>query len=163
MPRKVTVHIALGSNLGNRAVNLANARKRLTEFIEEMRCSSIYETPPWGVLDQPHFLNQVVKGTTTLSPLRLLDRLKTIEQAMGREETVRFGPRVIDLDILLYGGRIINYRRLQVPHPRMLERAFVMLPLAELSPGLVIPGKCMPVEDILANLDITGITLFMIQ
>ncbi len=72
---------------------------------------------------------------------------------MGREETVRFGPRIIDLDILLYGEQVINYRRLQVPHPRMLERAFVLVPLAELSPGLVIPGSGVPVEDLLAYLD----------
>lgn len=158
MARNVCVHLALGSNLGDRADNLSGARRSAAEFITDMRCSNIYETPPWGVLDQPYFLNQVIKGTTTLSPLRLLDRLKAIEQMMGREESVRFGPRVIDLDILLYGARVIDYRRLQVPHPRMLERAFVMLPLAELSPGLIIPSTGLPVEDVLANLDTTGIT-----
>ena len=160
MTREEKIHIALGSNLGNRAFNLARARKLTAEFIADMQCSSIYETPPWGVLDQPHFLNQVIKGTTELSPLRLLDRLKAIEHKMGREETVRFGPRIIDLDILLYGERVINYHRLQVPHPRMLERAFVLVPLTELSPGLNVPGARQLVEDALINLDKTGITLF---
>lgn len=163
MAHKVTVHIALGSNLGNRAVNLSHARKYLAEFIEDLQGSSIYETPPWGVLEQPHFLNQVMRGSTTLSPLKLLDQLKAIEKKMGREETMRFGPRIIDLDILLYGQRTINYRRLQVPHPRMLERAFVMLPLAELSPGLIIPGHGLPVEVILSNLDTSDINLFLIS
>ncbi len=163
MPRRVTVHIALGTNLGNRVVNLSHARQFLVEFIAEMRCSSIYETPPWGVIDQPYFLNQVIRGRTTLSPLRLLDSLKAIEQNMGREKTIRFGPRIIDLDILLYDNRIINYRRLQVPHPRMHERAFVLGPLNELSPGLVIPGIDLPVEDVLARLDTSGIKRFLIN
>lgn len=160
MTRAVAVHIALGSNLGDRAANLRLARGLMAEFIADIRCSSIYETPPWGVLDQPRFLNQVIKGITTLSPLRLLDKLKAIEKTMGREQTIRFGPRIIDLDILLYGEHLIDYRRLQVPHPRMLERAFVLLPLVELSPGLVIPGIGLPVEDTLAGLDTNGISLF---
>jgi len=163
MPRKVTIHIALGSNLGDRANNFSLARKLTAEFIADMQGSSIYETPPWGVLDQPYFLNQVIRGSTTLSPLRLLNRLKAIERDMGREETVRFGPRIIDLDILLYGERVINYRRLQVPHPRMLERAFVLVPLAELSPGMVIPGSGVPVEDLLTKLDTAGIKQFLID
>lgn len=163
MTRKVTVHIALGSNLGNRAINLALARKLTAAFIADMQCSSIYETPPWGVLDQPYFLNQVIRGSTTLSPLRLLDSLKAIEHDMGREETVRFGPRIIDLDILLYGERVINYRRLQVPHARMLERAFVLVPLTELSPRLVIPGGGVTLENALAQLDTSGIKNFLIN
>jgi len=161
MARKVTVYIALGSNLGDRAINLSLARKLTAEFIADMQCSSVYETPPWGVLDQPQFLNQVIKGYTSLTPLRLLESLKAIEHDMGREETVRFGPRIIDLDILLYGEQVINYRRLQVPHPRMLERAFVLVPLAELSPGLVIPGSGVPVEDLLAYLDTSSIKHFL--
>ena len=163
MARKVTVYIALGSNLGDRAINLSLARKLTAEFIADMQCSSIYETPPWGVLDQPQFLNQVINGYTSLTPLRLLEGLKAIERDMGREETVRFGPRLIDLDILLYGERVINYRRLQVPHPRMLERAFVLVPLAELSPGLAIPGSGVLVEDALAHLDTSSIKQFLIN
>ena len=163
MARKVMVHIALGSNLGDRAGNLSHARQLTAEIVTDMHCSSIYETPPWGVLEQPYFLNQVLRGSTTLPPLKLLDRLKNIEKTLGREETMRFGPRIIDLDILLYGNRVIHHQRLQVPHPRMLERAFVMLPLAELSPGLVIPGIDRPVEEALAGLETTGISLFQSQ
>jgi len=163
MVRKVLVHIALGSNLGDRAGNLARARLLTAEFVTDMRYSSIYETPPWGVLEQPYFLNQVLRGNTTLPPRKLLDRLKNIEKILGREKTMRFGPRIIDLDILLYGDRVIHHQRLQVPHPRMLERAFVMLPLAELSPGLVIPGVGQPVEEALVGLETTGISLFQSQ
>ena len=159
MKRNVVVHLALGSNLGDRAANLTHARALLSEFVSDIRCSSIYETPPWGVTDQPPFLNQVVTGTTSLAPLSLLNRLKAIERDMGRKKTARYGPRIIDLDILLYGERVINYRRLQVPHPRMHERAFVLVPLAELSPRLVIPGSSLMVEDALVMLDKSGITL----
>ena len=157
MSRREIVHIALGSNLGDRPGNLTFALTLLREFVDNIETSSIYETPPWGILDQPRFLNQVVRGSTSLAPMRLLARLKRIEQEMGRQKTVRFGPRVIDLDILLYGERVIHYRRLQVPHPRMLERAFVLVPLAELSPGLVIPGSGRPVKEILSTLDQAGI------
>lgn len=157
MSRREVVHLALGSNLGDRPDNLACALALLSRFIDKIETSSIYETPPWGVLDQPHFLNQIVRGSTSLAPMRLLAKLKEIEQEMGRQKTIRFGPRVIDLDILLYGERVIHYRRLQVPHPRMLERAFVLVPLAELSPGLVIPGSGQPVEKVLSTLDQAGI------
>lgn len=157
MSRREIIHIALGSNLGDRPGNLACALTLLSGFVDKIETSSIYETPPWGVLDQPRFLNQVVRGSTSLAPLRLLAKLKGIEREMGRQKTIRFGPRVIDLDILLYGERVIHYRRLQVPHPRMLERAFVLVPLAELSPGLVIPGRGQPVEEVLNTLDQAGI------
>lgn len=160
MAKKETVYIALGSNLGDRAEFLYRARQLLSEFITEMHCSRLYETPPWGVLEQPLFLNQVLRGDTTLPPLKLLDSLKNIEKHLGRKTTLRFGPRVIDLDILLYGERVIRSARLQVPHPRMLERAFVMLPLAELSPDLIIPGSGKSVNQVLSSLDTTGISLY---
>ena len=153
----VTIYVALGSNLGDRLENLTCAVELLSEKVSDIQPSSIYETPPWGVLDQPRFLNQVVRGMTTLTPHQLLDFLKSIEKKMGREETIRFGPRVIDLDILLYGERQITAKRLQIPHPRMLERAFVMVPLNELSPDLLITGTSQPVHMLLKNLDQTGI------
>lgn len=160
MSQPVIVYLALGSNLGDRAANLARARQALAEFISEFTCSDIYETSPWGVLEQPNFLNQVIKGNTSLTPLKLLDRLKSIEGTLGREETIRFGPRIIDLDILLYGNRVLHHRRLQVPHPRMTERAFVLVPLAELAPGLVLPGAGIPVESLLAAIDNSGVVRY---
>jgi len=156
MSKDEVVHIALGSNLGDRPGNLARAAELMSELVEISAASSIYETPPWGVVDQPRFLNQVIKGNTSLAPMNLLYELKAIERLMGRRETVRYGPRIIDLDILLYGDRVINYNRLQVPHPRMLERAFVLVPLAEISPGLVIPGRNWPLEEYLKNMDLAG-------
>ena len=157
------VHIALGSNLGDRAANLARATDLMDEVIQISAASSIYETPPWGVIDQPRFLNQVIKGCTTLAPINLLYELKAIERLMGRRETVRYGPRIIDLDILLYGHRVIQYNRLQVPHPRMLERAFVLVPLAEVSPGLVIPGSGKPVETLMQQVDPSGVVEFQAE
>jgi len=157
------VHIALGSNLGERAVNLARATDLMYEVIQISAASSIYETPPWGVVDQPRFLNQVIRGCTTLAPMHLLYELKAIERLMGRRETVRYGPRIIDLDILLYGERVIQYNRLQVPHPRMLERAFVLVPLAEVSPGLVIPGSGKPVETLMQQVDPSGVVEFQAE
>lgn len=163
MSSKEIVHIALGSNLGDRAANLAHATDLMDEVIQISAASSIYETPPWGVIDQPRFLNQVIKGCTTLAPINLLYELKAIERLMGRRETVRYGPRIIDLDILLYGHRVIQYNRLQVPHPRMLERAFVLVPLAEVSPGLVIPGSGQAVETLLKQIDPSGVVRFQAE
>ncbi len=157
------VHIALGSNLGDRAANLVRATELMSEVIRITAESSIYETPPWGVIDQPRFLNQVIKGCTTLAPMNLLYELKAIEKLMGRRESVRYGPRIIDLDILLYGDRVIQYNRLQVPHPRMLERAFVLVPLAEVSPGLVIPGCGQAVENLLKQVDPSGVVMFQAE
>lgn len=151
--REEMVYISLGSNLGDRLTNLDRAILLLKGLVKIIARSSVYETQPWGVLDQPNFLNQVVGGITSLAPLRLLNELKSIEKYMGRVETIRYGPRIIDLDILLYGKRILNYQRLQVPHPRMLERAFVLVPLAEIAPGIVIPGVQQPLDSILEQVD----------
>lgn len=157
MKKEENVFIALGSNLGDRLQNLARARELMSEFIKINTESSVYETPPWGVLEQPRFLNQVIRGSTTLAPLRLLYQLKRIEQEMGRVKSARYGPRIIDLDILLYGDRVIEYKRLQVPHPRMRERAFVLVPLVEIAPHLNLPGETRPVIELLTKLDQTGI------
>jgi 2-amino-4-hydroxy-6-hydroxymethyldihydropteridine diphosphokinase len=153
----VEVYLALGSNLGDRIRNLTQARLLLQAQVHIERESSIYQTPPWGYLEQPSFLNQVIKGKTMLAPHALLDFLKGIERSLGRKATFRYGPRVIDLDILLYSNRIINSKRLQVPHPRLFERAFVLVPLNELAPGLVLPGNTEPVNSLLSRLDTKGI------
>jgi 2-amino-4-hydroxy-6-hydroxymethyldihydropteridine diphosphokinase len=154
------VFIALGSNIGDRAENLANALTRLHRFLELIEKSSIFETPPWGVLEQPAFLNQVIRGTTRLSPGDLLDSLKKIENEMGRVKTVRNGPRIIDLDILFYDDLQISLPNLTIPHTRMCERAFVLVPLAEIAPKQVIPGTDRRVEGFLLEVDKSGIHKF---
>ena len=153
--------IALGSNLGDRAKNLAAAREALArDAVGIGRASSIYETEPWGPGPQGPYLNQVVRGETQLAPADLLARLLGIERALGRDRrhAERFGPRVIDLDILLYDDLTLDTPTLQVPHPRMMQRAFVLVPLAEIAPELMVGG--VAVKDALAGLDRSGVALF---
>jgi 2-amino-4-hydroxy-6-hydroxymethyldihydropteridine diphosphokinase len=155
------VFIALGSNLGNRAQNLALACEALARNeIEIAAASSVYETEPWGPKPQGPYLNQVVRGTTKLAPKVLLSRLLEIERTLGRERdgVERYGPRTIDLDILLYGGETLAEPELQIPHPRMMERAFVLVPLAEIAPDLTVGG--VAIEDALARLDRSGVALY---
>ncbi len=125
--------IAAGSNLGDRATTLSRALASLgsAEGIIVVEPSSLYETEPIGFVDQPRFLNLVAGVETTLSPEDLLGTLQRIEQEFGRERIVRWGPRTLDLDLLVFEGATRNDARLQLPHPRMLERAFVMVPLAD--------------------------------
>ncbi|HUF40289.1 MAG TPA: 2-amino-4-hydroxy-6-hydroxymethyldihydropteridine diphosphokinase [Anaerolineales bacterium] len=134
-----TVFIALGSNLGKRDRNLAAARRLLAGAVRMTEPSSIIETEPWGYTDQPAFLNQVVRGETDLAPAALLAELKSIERRMGRTETFRFGPRLIDLDLLYYDDLVIEQPGLSIPHPRLHERVFVLRPLAEIAPGWIHP------------------------
>lgn len=134
-----TVAIGLGANLGNREENLQRAGERLSEFMKELRFSSVYETEPVGYHDQPWFLNQVCLGVTEYSPLNLLFRLKNVEKEMGREPGPRFGPRLIDLDLLFYRDWIIISHLLTIPHPRMMERSFVIQPLLEIITDWVEP------------------------
>lgn len=133
------VFIALGTNLGDRQANLTAAREMLAGKIWVEQASAIYETQPWGYLDQPVFLNQVLRARTELSPLRVLNYLKRIEQQMGRQENFRYGPRLIDLDILAYDQLVMQTSRLALPHPRLAERAFMLIPLAEVAPEWVHP------------------------
>ena len=151
------VFISLGTNLGDRETNLRIARDLMAAGIEITAKSGIYETPPWGVVEQPAFLNQVVRGITPLAPFRLLTFLKKIERGMGRVKTIRFGPRLIDLDILLYDDRQITNSRLTIPHPRMCQRAFVLVPLVEIIPDRLIPGTGVNAQQHLARLDTAGI------
>ncbi len=134
------VFLSLGSNLGDRRANLEEALRLLTsEAVRVVRRSSWYETDPVGYADQPAFLNLVVEVRTTLDPRALLARAQAVEAALGRVRTVRWGPRTVDVDLLLYGGRVVVEPDLVVPHPRMRERAFVLLPLYEVAPDLVLP------------------------
>ncbi|WP_251554337.1 2-amino-4-hydroxy-6-hydroxymethyldihydropteridine diphosphokinase [Neobacillus muris] len=133
-----TAFIALGSNMGNRYDNMMSAISQLTgnKDIQLENGSSIYETDPVGYEDQDLFLNMVIKVTTDLNPYQLLDRCLLIESTLGRKREIRWGPRTLDLDLLLYNQENIETEKLIVPHPRMLERAFVMVPLLELNPDL---------------------------
>jgi 2-amino-4-hydroxy-6-hydroxymethyldihydropteridine diphosphokinase len=134
-------HLGLGSNLGDRAGNLARARVRLAEEGIAIRNSStLYETEPVGRSDQPWFINQAVEAESGLSPWELLKRLKGIEKDMGREVSTPDGPRLIDLDILLAEDTVIRTEELTLPHPRLAERNFVLVPLAEIAPEAVHPA-----------------------
>ncbi|MCL6626951.1 2-amino-4-hydroxy-6-hydroxymethyldihydropteridine diphosphokinase [Alicyclobacillus shizuokensis] len=132
----VKAYIGLGSNLGDRAGTLLQATERLQRLaIGPMRVSGVYETQPVGYVEQPDFLNLVVELPVVLPPLELLSRLQRIEADFGRVRDIRFGPRTLDLDILLYGDAYVCFSMLQVPHPRLWERAFALVPLAELVPS----------------------------
>jgi 2-amino-4-hydroxy-6-hydroxymethyldihydropteridine diphosphokinase len=149
------VFIGLGANIGAREANLNRALVLLREtpgFVVN-GISSVRETDPEGYLDQPRFLNAALEAETELSADALLARLLEIERALGRtREGPRFGPRKIDLDLLLYGNEEIDEPGLRVPHPRLRERRFVLEPLSELDPGLVVPGLG-PLRALLAALD----------
>ena len=149
------VWIGLGSNIGESHLALRRSAALLAALPNtQLRAlSPCYWTAPWGVTDQPEFLNAVAKLSTRLEPPALLQELKSIEQRLGRRgDERRWGPREIDLDLLVYAGQEINLPELIVPHPHLTERAFVLVPLNDLSPRLVVPGKGR-VSDLLAALD----------
>ena len=151
------IYLALGTNLGDRLGNLHAAVQALSPAIQPLAVSPVYETPPWGYLDQPAFLNQVIQAHTALSPLDLLDLLKRLEARLGRLPGLRYGPRLIDLDILLYDDLQLETPALIIPHPRLAERAFVLVPLADLAPDLLPPGATLTVSQMLARVDRSGI------
>lgn len=151
------VYIGLGSNLGERKDNLERARFYLEKKMNLLKESSIYQTPPWGYLDQPEFFNQVVEAETKLPPLCLLKWLKRIEKVLGRTQTFRYGPRVVDLDILFYSDRIITRKDLQIPHPRLHERAFVLVPLAEIAPDLAHPVIGLSILELVTKVNVEGV------
>jgi len=147
----ITVYIALGTNVGDREANLLQALQLLPESgVHLGRVSSIYETEPVDYLDQEWFLNAVLEAQTELDALDLLTALRLIEARMGSKKAFAKGPRKIDLDILLYGNETIDTPELQVPHPRMLERKFVLIPLAEVAPNLRHPSWKSGVARLLA-------------
>ena len=141
----VFAYIGLGSNLGDRRAMIAGALERL----RPRRVSAVVETEPWGVVDQPRFLNAVAEIETELAPPALLDRLLEIERELGRVRKQKWGPRTIDLDLLLYGDRRIVSPVLTVPHPRLHERKFVLEGLAELCPEAAVPGLGRTVRQLL--------------
>jgi len=156
------VYLCLGTNMGDRAENLATAREKLGMHVEILAWSPIYETAPWGYLDQPDFLNQVIKGKTHLEPMDLLCFLKSIENTMGRLPTFRNGPRPMDIDILFYDDLILNEGKLVLPHPRIDERAFVLVPMADIAPDLVHPVLEKTISELLAAVDTSGVHKFIV-
>jgi 2-amino-4-hydroxy-6-hydroxymethyldihydropteridine diphosphokinase len=152
-------YIGTGTNLGQRLKNLDRASELLMEIegVELLRKSHVYETEPWGYTEQPSFLNQALEIDSTISPLALLHRLKAIEAEMGRQPTFHLGPRLIDMDILLYNELVLQSDELTVPHPHMHERAFVLVPLAELAPEAYHPLLHRTASELLQDVDTSGI------
>ena len=147
-----TVYLGLGANLGDREANLRRALEELSSQVRIERVSAIYETEPVGYEDQPWFLNLVCRGETYIDPFELLSFIKRIESRMDRKESFRNAPRPIDIDILFFGDRIIESENLIIPHPRITERGFVLVPLAEIASALVHPQFGKTIKNLLADL-----------
>jgi 2-amino-4-hydroxy-6-hydroxymethyldihydropteridine diphosphokinase len=149
----------LGSNLDDPPAHIRRALQQLADLpgTRLVRRSSLYRNPPSGYLDQPDFVNAAAQIETRLEPRALLEHLLAIERVHGRVRDFPNGPRTLDLDLLLYGGRILREPGLIIPHPRMLERAFVLAPLAEIAPDARVPGSGR-VADLVKNVDASGMT-----
>ncbi|MDE3145273.1 MAG: 2-amino-4-hydroxy-6-hydroxymethyldihydropteridine diphosphokinase [Bacteroidota bacterium] len=145
-----TAYILIGGNIGDRFANLATAKELITNqcgtVINE---SSVYQTAAWGLTEQPDFLNQVLMITTKLLPEQLMQNLLSIEESMGRKRSVKFGPRIIDLDILLIDDLVIDTELLSVPHPALPQRKFALIPLSEVAPDLLHPVEKKAISQLL--------------
>ncbi len=165
MAETITTYLCLGGNLGDRLAALTEALRFLdaTPGMLRVGCSSVYETEPWAVADQPNFLNLVVAYETALSPADLLAACKSVEATVGRTPSFRWGPRLIDVDILLYGDVVVDLAEpdLQIPHPRMAQRSFVLVPLAEVIPDGIVPPDGPSVQRLLEQVeDRAGVALW---
>jgi len=147
----VTVYFGLGSNLGDRQYNLDRALDFLSQRLRVEKVSSVYDTEPLGNTNQPRFLNRVCQVSTGLEPLALLTLIKGIESKMGRLPHTSNLPRPIDIDILFYGDQVIENPKLVIPHPRLTERAFVLIPLAEIAPDLVHPVTGKTINELMKS------------
>jgi 2-amino-4-hydroxy-6-hydroxymethyldihydropteridine diphosphokinase len=159
---EVRAFLALGSNLGDRLANLQRAAGLLAlmKGIRLVKSSRVYETEPVGGPPQPDYLNAVIEAATTLSPRELLEACLAVEREMGRERRERWGPRVIDVDVLTYGDEQVKEAGLQIPHPRMAERGFVLAPLLELDADPPLPGGLSVRSLRLGGSLLTGVELF---
>jgi 2-amino-4-hydroxy-6-hydroxymethyldihydropteridine diphosphokinase len=149
----VEIFIGLGSNVGDREDNLRKALSLLNEKMKILRVSSMYETEPMYMKDQEWFLNCVAKFETDLTPRELLDYLQDIEKRLGRKRDARYGPRNIDLDILFYGSKVVEEDEFRIPHLKIHERRFVLVPLAEIDPEYIHPIYQTTISALLANLN----------
>jgi 2-amino-4-hydroxy-6-hydroxymethyldihydropteridine diphosphokinase len=154
------VYLALGTNLGDRMENLRRAIAALPPAVLVTTISPVYETPPWGYTDQPAFLNMALTGETENSPSDLIAFLKNLETELGREKTFRNGPRLIDIDILFYDDLRLDEPGLVIPHPRLHERAFVLVPLNDIAPNLIHPELGRAVRDLLKDVDAKGVDFY---
>ncbi len=156
-PQRETAYLSLGGNLGDPAASMGAALRMLDADPQTtvVSVSSLYRTPPWGKTDQPDFLNAAAEVSTGLSPRGLLDLCLEAERKLKRVREERWGPRLIDIDILVFGDRSVHESGLDVPHPRMLERAFVLVPFAEIAPDFSVDGKRL--SDHLTATDTAGI------
>jgi 2-amino-4-hydroxy-6-hydroxymethyldihydropteridine diphosphokinase len=154
------IYLGLGTNLGERLANLKLAIKDLAPGVTVIRTSPIFETEPWGFVDQPWFLNLVLEGETNFSPLELLQYLKTLEKNLGRTPSFHYGPRLIDVDILFYDELVLKTGQLEIPHPQVVERAFVIVPLFHLAPDLCHPVLGLTMREIMKNVEDKGVYLY---
>lgn len=146
------VFLGLGGNMGDRREMMRSAVAGIRRVLDDVAVSSLYESAAWGVTEQPAFLNAVARGRASLEPVELLDAMQAIEHDLGRVRERHWGPRVIDIDILLFGSEVIDEPRLQVPHPYMSQRGFVLRPLADLAAGLTLPDGSL-VGELLTTID----------
>lgn len=154
------VYFSIGTNVGERIENLLEAIKGLRNIIHNIKLSYVYETKPWGYQDQDSFLNICVSGRADIEPENLLKKIKSLEQEIGRDETFKWGPRKIDIDMLFYDDRIVDLDDLKIPHREIEERAFVLIPFMDISPKFVHPVLKRSIQELASEVDSDGVKKF---